>query len=267
MRAIILARKGQGIERVIDSLTPRRIEEFTPPKVENGLIAQAFGTYLAYLQDENCYAFGKVKYGLEEEIYERVKSLDAQQVSGFLETVKICESFDHHKALFPYFLDVLIQKSYDGGHNDFTIHSSQLPEEERTCVIFSDLKGKKENPLRIKIRTQKPHLYFGFSSETGSGMEYCSFDIYGNITSNTEDLPYGDGAKYCTYVHHGILKLKEPDSMNDPTSPENCTFKTTNKRTLQMLQQSVPGNYDNQIYFIDRKGREKLISSRLIRNF
>src|SRR3989338_3424937 len=119
MRAIILARKEQGIDSVIGSLTPRRIEEFTPPKVENGLIAQVFGTYLAYLQDESCYSFGKPKFGVEEELYERVKPLDSRQLTALLETMKSCTSFEHHRVLFPRFVDSLIQKSYDVGNNDF----------------------------------------------------------------------------------------------------------------------------------------------------
>ena len=268
------AKRGRGLDDLLDSLTPAKLDDFKMPTFQNGAIEQLLKLYLNYLQDESYFNYGKLKYGAEDGFYAQMQPLDASQFTSLIDKIKIFERLDHYRALFPRFVNTLIQKSYDGGHNDFVIHYSRLPPQDDTQLIAFSLQlppkdthliafslvGKAERPLHITVKTENPYLVIGFSTELGRVTRHCRFEIHGDLISNHEVLPYANGAQFCTYVHHGALKLDENSryrGMSEFEYPENCVFKTSNLATLEILQRKVGGG--NTVYLIERDGRERKV--------
>jgi len=174
---------------------------------------------------------------------------------------KIIQETPKHKTehiTTSHILSKIIQKSYEEGHNNFTLTTKKT---EMVCVGHK-LKGTLENLIQITIQGNIG-AYFGERSENctynltgdtddrcGANSKNCTYNIQRNTGFmcgyNSENCEYniqgnvggrcGDGSENCTYNLYG--NIGEECGWNSI----KCTFTTPNKEIYKRIRKDIKKN-------------------------
>ncbi|MFH1638130.1 MAG: hypothetical protein ABIB71_06915 [Candidatus Woesearchaeota archaeon] len=167
--------------------------------------------------------------------------LKPEQINGFLQTTIRYEYHDNYSLSTGIFITRLIQNSHDEGNNMFMLN---------TKVLFRDidgigfeLKGKWDKSLEIIVEGNVGNDSFerakniGKLHIAGNAGDYC-----GRGAQNINELYIGGNAR--SECGKGV---------------DDCTFKTPNMQTLQLLKETVSKGKGNKIYFIHPNKEEEEI--------
>ena len=227
--------------------------------------------------------------------------LTPSEINAFLQMTMEVEDYERSSASdgVGHFITALIQNSYNAGHNNFVLYTSNLREKTDKLGWFT--KGKSKRLINIKIFGDLGNHCF----ENG---EYLSVEIYGNVGSScgscvkystlriegNADEWCGTNAEYSSVIINGNAKDKCGHNANSSSfvikgyvifdihyfhaenssyrldgdligikfggGCSNCEFLTTNKRTLKkLLQSDLKNGTSNKIYFIRANGTKRLV--------
>ena len=175
--------------------------------------------------------------------------LTPEEINLFLKETSRYESHENYKLHTGRFISVLIQNSYDAGHNKFNFGINSLG------FLGSMIEGSDENPIRINIDKSNDG-FGGFNSKhstfnirennaeaTGRFSEYSIFNIVKNHGGWV-----GASSKHSTFN----IETNKGDGVGRFT--ENCIFKSPNKETLDSI--TARSREGNQFYLIQPDGKE-----------
>ncbi len=196
-------------------------------------------------------------------VHKPIRPLSSDKINKFIKNTRYFKDFDHnYMELTGRFISRLIQSSYNANNNDFDI---RLDPDVSWEYIAANLKGEKDNPIRINIfgdlgddlGYNAKYVDIKLEGSAGAGVgvwsENSKFDVLGDVNAFL-----GAYAKKSRFVIHGnsTYKGRENYSMkfilgcsrrdNDceeygaAESAEDCTF-------------LFHGNYKNS--YINRRGR------------
>ena len=142
------AKKGKGIDGLLAGMNPGQVEEQRILPIRAGKYDALLQKYCRLLSARNGLYEGRGMREVKEKIDAHIFDiLTPNDIGEFLQLSVQYEEDEDYYLLLPYFMDRLIQNSYDQGHNGFEINTT----------IFS-----KQEPI--------PWAYFGvFSKAQRSG--------------------------------------------------------------------------------------------------
>lgn len=254
MATEIQAKKGRGIEEVIEGLTPQGLEE-TKEAVVSGstskVISSVLQLYHSYLQDVrelNTQAFFNPDLKTETK---DVDILTPAEINAFLQLSIMYEDHPDQDLCLGNFLGKLIRRSYLAGFNDFFLQC-----ESSNLVHYLDqLKGCEKNPIRIAV--------YG---DLGSGNFDLSRQVDTVLYGNCESAP-GREAEDCTFYIKEEVLGRLPGMVfwpfqgtlwwDDKAERTHCTFKTNNPNLAAAMQNTVPPG--NRIIFVKNDGTKTIL--------
>jgi hypothetical protein len=242
-------RKGKnGIEDVIGSHRGQGIDvEKTaielPPEFE-----ELFSRYEKVLQT----GYGPAQHSMllefvHEQVSEMVPSvLDPAGIDLFLKASVKYENTEHYTYLTAVVANVLIQNSYNAGHNDFELNLQNMPPMH---ALGAMLEGKAEKSLRITI-----------NGDTEDMCLWAAKHVKAEVTGNA-DCMLGIAVSYST------ITIRGKAGHESGYLAKYSTFKTTDEKTLAVLEKHVPrftegtdwGPSSNVVIRIHPDGREEVV--------
>ncbi len=184
------AKKGRGIEEVLQSLSPSQIEEIKVPETASSALTQALHHYDEALQKsgENQAEFWRSSGSWAKPFYcENMPVLTPQEIDVFLRVLSVREYPGSSLPLFAdltisgitsRFLQYLIQTSFERGYNNFILHGDN--------VYHKALHGKIVLPDSVVDPLNFFRAHFqGRFSETGQAPEKLSLTITGDRDYST----------------------------------------------------------------------------------
>jgi len=161
--------------------------------------------------------------------------LSPAEINAFLQTTVIYEDAINYYFNTGQFIAVLIQNSYDAGHNNFTLNIPRMI--DNVCLNISGYR----KPIKVKIYGDTGH-------DLGRGASCTSIELYGKTGHR-----FGINAKYATLTIHGELTKNSFCGLGAKKS----RFKTDNEETLREMRTSV--NKGNRIIQIHANGKEEVV--------
>ena len=288
-----------GLDDLIRRHTARKPEKRRDIKVSrnrSNKLKSLLSMYEQYLTIEGIPQMEFVWRNLENKVV-----LTPSEINAFLQMTMEFEDYERNSASdgVGHFITALIQNSYNAGHNNFVLYTSNLREKTDKLGWFT--KGKSKRLINIKIFGDLGNHCF----ENG---EYLSVEIYGNVGSScgscvkystlriegNADEWCGTNAEYSSVIINGNAKDKCGHNANSSSfvikgyvifdihyfhaenssyrldgdligikfggGCSNCEFLTTNKRTLKkLLQSDLKNGTSNKIYFIRANGTKRLV--------
>ncbi len=263
-------RKKHGVEDLISG--------YTPKKVEHGLLLNSTGGKFTRL-------LRKFQKMLDQpdsisHPHQRIRDvLTPREIDNFLQLASI-EKHARIRKYTGYFIDRLIQNSYDAGYNDFILHTPKLLE------ICSGLKGV-ENQLKVKVYGDIYSCgsscncvqisFFGESTSLGERATDSVFEAgdVGNIGTNAINCKFQAGKLKYSCGFSAIRSEFFVEEFGDCKRTYSCIFKTDRSDTLSLMLEKVPSfnrektcyyhsQYKkvlskNKIIFIHPDGREEVV--------
>ncbi len=262
--------RGKGIDNLVSGYSPRKVEE---EKEFSHTDESKFNSL-----------FNELEFFMERMFEEKIKTghinqiLTPNEIEAFLFFSRKYEKRQTYAPAIGSLLNILIQNSYNAGHNNFQLNPYYLKKYVRDIGWFS---GSKEEPLLITLRGR-------FGDHTAEGLKYVNLALHKNtgnlFGAHSEDSKItlhgdcghhsahhlkashftvygkcgefsGNNAQRCTFL------LAEVERGFGYTS-KDCTFKTTNEDTIVNLMKSVPEKTykdipsGNKIVFVHPDGRE-----------
>ena len=134
------------------------------------------------------------------------------------------------------YISVLIQKSYDAGHNGFVLHTQNVP----LSYLCSHIEGREGRLLSMTVHGDTDNV-------TGSGSKWCSLRQEGNA----EDW-------YFQSAEHSKIFITGSLGYAPLTNSEGILFKTANKGAFDCVKNAVEKKEsrisDCKLYLIDPAG-------------
>ena len=279
MEIILGAKKGRGIDDLIDKYHPNQVEEASRVLTSGKSIFVDLLEKYTKLKELPEYSDPE-SWMKGESLYKKMSGITAvlnpQELRAFLSVLNIIEEkVVPHQGLF---LTKLIQNSYDAGYNNFS-----LDHEDKAIIhVGSFLRGREDNPLTMNIEKARGLFYahgaeyinmtvevsvFGYAERirnssltilgdaaTGSGRR--SFRTAFHVTGDT----HGDLAEYAresSYLLDGEFKTAPSKRWIRDSAPQQCTFKSPRPATVDTLLDYIPSG--NRIVLIHADGREEIV--------
>src|SRR3989338_8965093 len=250
-----------GLDDLIRRHTARKPEKRRDIKVSrnrSNKLKSLLSVYEQYLTIEGIPQMEFVWRNLENKVV-----LTPSEINAFLQMTMEFEDYERNSASdgVGHFITALIQNSYNAGHRNFVLYTSNLREKTDKLGWFT--KGKSKRLINIKI--------FGdLGNHCFENAEYLSVNIYGNAKDKC-----GHNANSSSFVIKGyvIFDIHYFHAENSSYRLDgdligikfgggcsNCEFLTTNKRTLKkLLQSDLKNGTSNKIYFIRANGTKRLV--------
>ncbi len=174
------------------------------------------------------------------------------------------------------YLSTLVQNSYDAGHNGF-----ELRAEIEDFGYLRNVSGTRGNPLKLVISGS---VYFALRSvayvhavleEAQAGLASKVRHSYIEIKCITDFEEFASGTMDTVFVLNEMKNTPRSgrnycvDTIDDETwdrdglFPEDCVFKTTNRKTLAFLVEHVPTR--NTVIYVPPSGLEVVERTRFDR--
>lgn len=224
-------KKGSGsIDDVIRGYAAQSPEERLEEKTTGGNILDGvMRKYEEVLEKE--YNTGE----LDDYLKSITDILTPHQINSFLQATISKEQHENYQENTGHFISRLIQNSYNAGHNDFTLNTTNL---KPIHLIGFKLKGKSRNKIRITTRGNA-------GDQWGQQSENCEYNIQGN----TEQIAALSRNCECN-IQGNII---EPCGWGS----QHSTYKTNIPETLEKMKRTVPKG--NRIIFIHPDGTEETV--------
>ncbi len=187
--------KSRGLEDVVDRYIPGMIEEgkrvISNPGREFSELLKKYKHLMGITNPSSSENYSIFVHDKTVAMVNEV--LSPQDIDIFMTATIPYEELNLYSNRGAFF-SVLIQNSYNAGHNNFVLHTANLQPVHMFC---SFLQGREENLLRVEI-----HGDVGQSFAHASTL--CDIGVYGNIWESCQ-LPYLGKGKFTI---HG--KIESP---------------------------------------------------------
>jgi hypothetical protein len=174
------------------------------------LVERAFRDYISCVRKTSCDYYGRL---LSTQAANGRIILTPSQISLLLN--RLTGSFDlsgDDGNLFPAYLNIIVQFSYNAGHNDFSLDTIS----SSVAYFGAVLHGKRDKPLTLRIQGD-----VGF--RCAEYAEYIHLSIAGNV-----GFGFAHESENSVYYVEGDMEMIAD-------TVKNCTFKTHNPRTYSWL--------------------------------
>ena len=232
------AKKGTGLQGVIESLTPGVIEEI---RKTSPAAADQFGPLLAKL---NIFLDRNLPFWPEEhedqEVPDLVREvLTPRELDAFLQASLLYENKPNFYSNTGIFISKLITNSYHTKYKSFILHANSLLRPLEDIGIY--VKGLRKSPPSIVIHGNVGD-YFGFLSEN------VRYTLHGDVEGDN----CARSADNCTFTFYGGIK---GDDFS--LGAENSIFKATPEETVELLVEQVPSG--NKIIQLLPNKRQRIV--------
>ncbi|MFH1638133.1 MAG: hypothetical protein ABIB71_06930 [Candidatus Woesearchaeota archaeon] len=244
-------------------------EERMEHKVEGSLMFEGFEELMkAYEEVISIKNLGKTQTN-EKIVIELPYILTPKEINTFLQSTVRYEDYENYGWNTGFFLTSLIQNSYNHGNTKFLLNTKTLSKEINS--IGNSLKGKKNKIIELSIRgdvgdccgSNAEHINLSVEGNAG---DCCGSSATNSILNISGDVGWGCGAYNAQHSTFTILGMAATNDLAVFTGrsgglhgnfAEKCIFKTSNKKTLQLLIYDVTRG--NEIYLIKPNGKEKKV--------
>ena len=220
--------KRNGIVDIFSGYSPGKVEEEKSILSRGSIVSELMSEFHSFLK------------GLEHESYDplfpnssygpKPNLIEAFQISSAIFNDHRCYSVGLAR-----YLNSIIQNSYDQGNNCFNIIS-----EAALGYLGYMMQGKKGSPLHLKIQ--------------GNCRHGCGYLMRKGIIE-----VFGDVGSYIMPEAEDVVGIFHGDILGAVgRSARRCTYKTTNKKTLDTLLKMRKW----RVYFIHPNGEEEIIGDR-----
>ncbi len=268
-------RKRKGIDTLVSGYSPGKVEESKGPTVVGGSKLMEFlKKYEAFLDHckrtyMNIGGIAQHSFYVRDPDAEPEPALTPEEINILLQHTTKYENHDMYTWATGKFIDDLITNSYNQGYNNFTMNTRGLiPMDYLGCFPqgydFCERINNKQLIFNVSGDVKDfcgetaKGSNLSFQSNVGDmccwGARSCNVTIHGNVGCQC-----AVESSYSTFLFHG--ELGEAVGLR----AINSVFKTTSKRTLEMLRIYVSqrnpdsGPSKNKIVLV-RGGREEVIA-------
>lgn len=266
------AHKGQGLSDFLSSYTPGQLEQTHGISVKgNNVMANLLQIYQQFLEMDDLPCLHSSLMAETSSIEEMIQYfkddikevvLSPAEINAFLQKTIFYEDEGWYTGLTGIFVSVLMQQSYEAGHNKFHLNVELFPQLDNLAVL---VQGTKKKPIEISMtgnigehfgqgaayarlqatkngkigfvgcRTQKSTLtLYGDVSDVGFHSYDSNFIIHGNVKEGLFG-PLFSGAQKSTCSIDGSFEGNKTKLV-----AQNCTFTTPYKKTYALLKKHVP---------------------------
>ena len=252
---LIPAKKGKGIDAVIQSLHPQSLES----RIEQRKVSSLFNLLLKRFEWSLEHKPGNIalreRADLEHWLRRRDITLTPPEINSFLQISAAYKDHDNARFLTGPFVSALIQRSYLAGYNNFQLDATS--QFEPIHYLAYKLKGQDNDPLCLSVvgdvgrnftdRSFRIDASLQGDAQYGSAscLYYSSLNVLGNVGPM-----FANGALWSVFRIDGKMK----SSQGYDYIQHYCTFKSTNRHTL--LDLLVETYVANKVCLIDENGVE-----------
>ena len=268
---LLQVKKGRGLDDLIRGYTIGKLDESKKVSVTgSGLLIHLLQTYQKFLNNNNLPC---LHTSLMAETYSIEKMIDyfkydvkgtvlkPPEISAFLQMTITYEDHGWYRGLTGIFVSVLMQQSYDAGYNQFYFNIENFPKLDNLAVL---VRGKEKKPIEVAISgnigehfghgaayaslqaSSKSNLCFvGCRTQNSTLILRGNVQDLGFYSNDSNFIVYGDVKKerFGPLLYHAQRSSCLIDGSLEEirkTTADNCTFKTPNKKTYDLLKKSVP---------------------------
>lgn len=185
----------------------------------------------------------------------RISTLKPAEINSLFEGTKLTSRHRNFRANTGLFFSALMQDSYDKGNNFFYLNEEYV--KRKADYIGYMLKGKKESPLKIRVKGNAGHSFADESENVVAKADECG-DWAGKFSRGARIFTKKAGA-YALWQASDSVLVADFVGIDAGKGARNCEFRTKEQRTLEKLLESVPVARGNKIILINETNSYKIV--------